>query len=77
MFKLYYTVWMMSVGFGVGGQTLLYLSNVMVCRMGEDWVFLALLGIIMALVSFAMDYTISACNQVYKKGPGMIVTQIK
>ena len=34
------------------------------CRMGEDWVFLALLGIIMALVSFAMDFTISACNQV-------------
>jgi hypothetical protein len=33
--------------------------------MGEDWVFLALLGIIMALVSFAMDYTISACNQVF------------
>jgi len=32
-------------------------------RIGEDWVFLALLGMIMALVSFAMDYTISICNQ--------------
>jgi len=32
-------------------------------RIGEDWVFLALLGIIMALVSFAMDYSISICNQ--------------
>ena len=31
-------------------------------RIGEDWVFLALLGIIMALVSFAMDYTISLCG---------------
>ena len=32
-------------------------------RIGEDWVFLALLGMIMALVSFAMDYSISICNQ--------------
>ena len=31
-------------------------------RIGEDWVFLGLLGMIMALVSFAMDYTISMCN---------------
>merc|ERR1719397_505557 len=31
-------------------------------RIGEDWVFLGLLGVIMALVSFAMDYTISICN---------------
>jgi chloride channel 2 len=33
-------------------------------RIGEDWVFLALLGVIMALVSFVMDYTISMCNNV-------------
>ena len=32
-------------------------------RVGEDWVFLALLGMIMAIVSFAMDYSISICNQ--------------
>merc|ERR1719210_133858 len=31
-------------------------------RIGEDWVFLGLLGVIMALVSFLMDYTISMCN---------------
>merc|ERR1719209_827762 len=31
-------------------------------RIGEDWVFLGLLGVIMALVSFLMDYTISLCN---------------
>ena len=31
-------------------------------KMGEDWVFLALLGISMALVSFAMDYAIAAIN---------------
>ena len=31
-------------------------------KIGEDWVFLALLGIIMAIISFAMDYGISKCN---------------
>ncbi|KAJ8679361.1 hypothetical protein QAD02_015148 [Eretmocerus hayati] len=31
-------------------------------RLGEDWVFLALLGIIMALISYAMDSGISMCN---------------
>lgn len=32
-------------------------------RLGEDWVFLALLGIIMAFISFLMDRGISMCNQ--------------
>ncbi|KAL0275800.1 UNVERIFIED_CONTAM: hypothetical protein PYX00_003544 [Menopon gallinae] len=32
-------------------------------RLGEDWVFLALLGIIMALLSFLMDRGISLCNK--------------
>ena len=32
-------------------------------RIGEDWVFLAPLGMIMALVSFMMDYCIEACGQ--------------
>ncbi|XP_044004492.1 chloride channel protein 2-like isoform X2 [Aphidius gifuensis] len=31
-------------------------------RLGEDWVFLALLGVIMALLSYAMDRGISMCN---------------
>ena len=31
--------------------------------MGEDWVFLALLGVSMALVSFAMDQAISNTNK--------------
>lgn len=31
-------------------------------RLGEDWIFLALLGIIMAVLSFAMDRGISVCN---------------
>jgi chloride channel 2 len=32
-------------------------------RLGEDWVFLALLGILMALISFFMDRGISMCNK--------------
>ncbi|KAJ8707506.1 hypothetical protein PYW08_010758 [Mythimna loreyi] len=31
-------------------------------RLGEDWVFLALLGIIMAIVNFAMDRGIAVCQ---------------
>ncbi|XP_033224488.1 chloride channel protein 2 isoform X7 [Belonocnema kinseyi] len=31
-------------------------------RLGEDWVFLALLGVIMALISYVMDRGISMCN---------------
>uniref|UniRef100_A0A1B0GIQ8 Chloride channel protein n=1 Tax=Lutzomyia longipalpis TaxID=7200 RepID=A0A1B0GIQ8_LUTLO len=33
-----------------------------VARMGEDWIFLALLGIIMALISYVMDKGISMCT---------------
>lgn len=32
-------------------------------KLGEDWVFLALLGLIMALLSFVMDRGISLCNK--------------
>ncbi|XP_065333405.1 chloride channel protein 2 isoform X1 [Cloeon dipterum] len=32
-------------------------------KLGEDWVFLALLGIIMAFVSFIMDMGIGMCNK--------------
>ena len=39
-----------------------YLWQHTFARLGEDWVFLAILGMIMALVSFAMDYTIALCN---------------
>lgn len=31
-------------------------------RLGEDWVYLALLGIIMALLSYIMDKGISMCT---------------
>ncbi|XP_059609893.1 chloride channel protein 2 isoform X2 [Phlebotomus argentipes] len=33
-----------------------------VARMGEDWIFLALLGVIMALISYVMDKGISMCT---------------
>ncbi|XP_064090556.1 chloride channel protein 2-like isoform X6 [Macrobrachium nipponense] len=32
-------------------------------RVGEDWVFLAVLGIVMAIISFIMDYGIAICNK--------------
>uniref|UniRef100_A0A8C5YI61 Chloride channel protein 2 n=1 Tax=Microcebus murinus TaxID=30608 RepID=A0A8C5YI61_MICMU len=35
----------------------------LVSRVGEDWIFLILLGLLMALVSWAMDYAIAACLQ--------------
>ncbi|XP_068402454.1 chloride channel protein 2 isoform X5 [Eschrichtius robustus] len=35
----------------------------LVSRVGEDWIFLVLLGLLMALVSWAMDYAIAACLQ--------------
>ena len=31
-------------------------------KIGEDWVFLAILGIVMAVISFAMDYGVSMCD---------------
>lgn len=31
-------------------------------KIGEDWVFLALLGIIMALISYVMDYGAALCG---------------
>lgn len=32
-------------------------------RVGEDWVFLAVLGVVMAIISFIMDYGIAQCNK--------------
>ena len=32
-------------------------------KVGEDWIFLALLGIIMALLSFAMDFIIEKMQE--------------
>nr|XP_057902712.1 chloride channel protein 1-like [Doryrhamphus excisus] len=38
----------------------------LVDRLGEDWIFLVLLGITMALVSWTMDYTSAKSLQAYK-----------
>nr|XP_033814644.1 chloride channel protein 2 [Geotrypetes seraphini] len=38
----------------------------LVSRVGEDWIFLILLGLLMALVSWAMDYMIATCLQAQK-----------
>ncbi|TST47714.1 Chloride channel protein 2 [Bagarius yarrelli] len=35
----------------------------LISRMGEDWIFLILLGLVMAMVSWVMDYTIAFCQQ--------------
>lgn len=35
----------------------------LISRVGEDWIFLILLGLLMALVSWVMDYTIAFCQQ--------------
>jgi chloride channel 2 len=36
-------------------------------KLGEDWVFLAVLGIVMAVISFIMDYGIDQCGASRKK----------
>jgi hypothetical protein len=48
----------------------LFVAGLIVCArdwvfqtIGEDWIFLALLGVIMALLSFAMDYVIEKMQQ--------------
>ncbi|KAM9317618.1 chloride channel protein 2b [Pholidichthys leucotaenia] len=38
----------------------------LISRVGEDWIFLILLGLIMALVSWAMDFCIAMCLQAQK-----------
>ncbi|XP_066475867.1 chloride channel protein 2 isoform X1 [Tiliqua scincoides] len=35
----------------------------LISKVGEDWIFLILLGLLMALVSWAMDFTIATCLQ--------------
>lgn len=44
------------------GRFLAFLWSQTFAKVGEDWVFLALLGVIMALISFTMDYGIYMCN---------------
>ncbi|KAJ3590720.1 hypothetical protein NHX12_008669, partial [Muraenolepis orangiensis] len=38
----------------------------LISRVGEDWIFLILLGLVMALVSWAVDFCIAICLQAQK-----------
>lgn len=42
----------------------------LISKIGEDWVFLILLGLVMALVSWAMDFAIATCLQGKQWVPG-------
>lgn len=35
----------------------------LISRVGEDWIFLILLGLVMALVSWVVDFCIAICLQ--------------
>lgn len=51
---------------GYPGKLRLFLGFIWrntVCRIGEDWVFLTLLAIIMAITAFIIDQAINLCNQ--------------
>ncbi|XP_064642186.1 chloride channel protein 2-like isoform X2 [Lineus longissimus] len=41
---------------------LIYARNALFTKIGEDWIFLTFLGIIMALLSFIMDFIIQKCQ---------------
>uniref|UniRef100_A0A8B9C7E6 Chloride voltage-gated channel 2 n=1 Tax=Anser brachyrhynchus TaxID=132585 RepID=A0A8B9C7E6_9AVES len=47
-----------------------------VSLVGEDWVFLILLGLVMALVSWAMDFAIATCLQAQKWMYGGLDTNV-
>ncbi|XP_052828188.1 chloride channel protein 2 isoform X1 [Octopus bimaculoides] len=52
-----------AVGFWAYWEQCIRLRDIIFHKIGEDWVFLALLGIIMALMSFTMDYVIEKCQE--------------
>uniref|UniRef100_A0A3Q3VIB7 Uncharacterized protein n=1 Tax=Mola mola TaxID=94237 RepID=A0A3Q3VIB7_MOLML len=54
-----------------GLQSSEHLFRFLVNRLGEDWIFLVLLGITMALVSWTMDYASAKSLQGKTTGPIM------
>ncbi|XP_078697681.1 chloride channel protein 2-like isoform X7 [Branchiostoma floridae x Branchiostoma belcheri] len=44
---------------------MIWCRNVVFAKIGEDWIFLLLLGVSMALLSFAMDFTIAKCQKAH------------
>lgn len=51
------------IGFWAYWDQCMKLRDAAFHKIGEDWVFLALLGVIMALMSFTMDYIIEKCQE--------------
>ncbi|KAK2168076.1 hypothetical protein NP493_1244g00035 [Ridgeia piscesae] len=53
--------------------------NIVISKVGEDWIFLTILGIIMALLSYFMDFIIHKCEYarkwLYDSSEGMPVLQ--
>lgn len=41
----------------------MHIQRLLLSHIGEDWIFLILLGLVMALVSWVMDFTIAVCLQ--------------
>uniref|UniRef100_A0A8C7UR17 Chloride channel, voltage-sensitive 1a n=1 Tax=Oncorhynchus mykiss TaxID=8022 RepID=A0A8C7UR17_ONCMY len=50
----------------VCGDCVARVQRFLVTKLGEDWIFLVLLGVSMALVSWTMDYTSAKSLQLYK-----------
>ncbi|NXU59804.1 CLCN2 protein, partial [Turnix velox] len=48
----------------------------LISKVGEDWLFLILLGLVMALVSWAMDFAIATCLQAQKWMYGGLDTNV-
>ncbi|NWX42074.1 CLCN2 protein, partial [Steatornis caripensis] len=48
----------------------------LISKVGEDWVFLILLGLVMALLSWAMDFAIATCLQAQKWMYGGLDTNV-
>ena len=41
----------------------IWVRDVIFAKIGEEWIFLTMLGVIMALLSFIMDYIIEKCQE--------------
>uniref|UniRef100_A0A8C0FX42 Chloride voltage-gated channel 2 n=1 Tax=Bubo bubo TaxID=30461 RepID=A0A8C0FX42_BUBBB len=58
------------------GQLMSRCRRFLISKVGEDWVFLILLGLVMALVSWAMDFAIATCLQAQKWMYGGLDTNV-
>lgn len=60
-----------SFGASISSDCIARVQRFLVTRLGEDWIFLVLLGITMALVSWTMDYASAKSLQGRTTGPTM------